>query len=129
MRTEPEKLLQATIRRSGFQKPAPFDFQFLNALSKPLVLGPETGYRRIPLVDFFYPARGPVCRYLQRTHQPQQYRTYGILFEMAPRRRSKDVERKEKTKAGAERNLILTEKSEHERLNCLREAEDMRGSA
>jgi hypothetical protein len=25
--------------------------------------------------------------------------------------------------------LILTEKSEHERLNCLREAEDMRGSA
>src|ERR1700741_2715969 len=100
-----------------FQQFAPFDFQVLNPFSKPLVFCPEAFYGRIPLVDLLDPAGGALGRDLERTHQPQKYRAYGILFEVAPRRRGKNVQRKKKTETGAKRNLILTEKSELEGLN------------
>src|SRR5215471_18369246 len=101
--------MQTLVGGAGFQQLAPFDFQFLNPFSKPLVFDPEAFYGCIPLVDLLDPPGGALGRDLEGTHQPQKYRADGILFEITPRRGSENVQRKKQTKAGAEGDLILTE--------------------
>src|SRR5215467_1952086 len=97
MGTEFQEFLQSLIRSLGFQQLIPFNLQPLDPLSKLLVLRLIACQHRVAVLNLVDPIRGCLSSNLQGTHDPEQYGTNGIIFELAAGGSSQDIKRQEKT--------------------------------
>jgi hypothetical protein len=68
------------------------------------------------------PNRGRLRGHVQWAQQPEQNRTNRVILDLAARGGTHNVERQDKTKTRAEKDLVLTKKSEHGRLFRLQQA-------
>jgi hypothetical protein len=119
MTAEIEQLLQLTIGRFGLSECLSFDLEVLDAFPQSLIFSSESRERVVIFPKIGDPINRSLGSDLQRPHDPHQQSAERLIFQLAARGRDQNVNRQKETETSAQRNLILTKKSEHGRLDCL----------
>ena len=109
-----------TVSNDGAQRGTvlSFDLEVLDAFPQSLIFSSESRERVVIFPKIGDPINRSLGSDLQRPHNPHQQSAERLIFQLAARGRDQNVNRQKETETSAQRNLILTKKSEHGRLDC-----------